>query len=112
MFDVGVSRKKHNLRLRPQFLDLAQPVKTLVAVVDAALEVHVKQHNVRLILAQARRNVIRICHGHDVLERVFEQHLYGCQYVAVVVCNQYCSLFHRNAKVAYCRETHKQLSIF
>ena len=50
---IGVGGEEHDGGLRPCFLDLPEPIESLVAVVDTAVEIHVEQHHVGLVLTQS-----------------------------------------------------------
>ena len=52
--DIGISGKEHYFHFGGHLLDLPGPIQSLVARVDAGVEVHVQQHHIRPELLQRR----------------------------------------------------------
>lgn len=92
--DVGISREEHDLCLRPHAFDLVEPEDTLIARVDTALEVHVEQYHVGLILTQSCGDIAGTGDGDDLLEGVFEDHPHCGKDITVVVDDKDRSVFH------------------
>jgi hypothetical protein len=84
-FDVGVGGEQHHGGLRPQALDLAQPIEAFVAVVDAAVEVHVEQHHVGLVLSESRGETGGGGNADNLVEGLLHHHLHRGEDIAVVV---------------------------
>ena len=91
--DVGIGGKEHHLGFRAEVLDFPEPVQSLVSRIDAAGEVHVEQYHVGMLLSQLGWDGVRVGDGDDAIEYRFQQHPYRSKNVAVVINNQYRSLF-------------------
>ena len=91
--DVGIGGKEHHLGFRAEALDFPEPVQSLVSRIDSAGEVHVEQHHVGMLLSQLGWDGVRVGDGDDAIEYGFQQHPYRSKNVAVVINNQYRSLF-------------------
>ena len=91
--DVGIGGKEHHLGFRAEALDFPEPVQSLVSRIDSAGEVHVEQHHVGVLLSQLGWDGVRVGDGDDAIEYGFQQRPHRSKNVAVVINNQYCSLF-------------------
>ena len=91
--DVGIGGKEHHFGFRAEALDFPEPVQSLVSRIDSAGEVHVEEHHVGMLLSQFGWDGVRVGDGDDAIEYGFQQHPYRSKNVAVVINNQYRSLF-------------------
>ena len=82
---IGVGGEEHDGGLRPRFLDLPEPEESLVAVVDAAVEVHVEQHYIGLVLTQSGDEPGGTGQADDALKGLLGHHLHRGEDVTIVV---------------------------
>ena len=109
--DVGIGGKEHHLGFRAEALDFPEPVQSLVSRIDSAGEVHVEQHHVGMLLSQLGWDGVRVGDGDDAIEYGFQQHPHRSKNVAVVINNQYRSLFlYHGAKLRNIIEKRSLLS--